>query len=146
MKLHIRIISVFLAFLVILSSSGIAVSKHLCNGELKDMAINTKAESCNHAASATIKCPIHKDMVLAVETGDKGCCEDTNQLIKEDADQITSSANTLPNFEIVFLYSYAYASLNISQHFTQPTLHSVNLKIPPLIHREIPIEVQSFLL
>ena len=145
MKLHLRIISVFLAFLMIVSTGGIAISKHICNGEIKNIAINKKAESCNHSQGKTIQCPVHKDMVITIEAEKNGCCEDTNDLIRDDSEQISYNGDATPVFEMVLLYSYPYINLIASQK-SNDTQHFRDLKLPPLIHKDIPIEVQSFLL
>ncbi len=136
-----------MAFLVVLSASGVAVSKHLCKGEVKNMAIFHIAKSCDHAKnSTTIQCPIHKDMVIHLgDDQNNKCCSDTTELIKDDHPQIDCQPFEMPDVPMVIVCMIQYSGINITLS-SDSDLDDHFLHLPPLINLEIPIRVHSLLL
>ncbi len=135
-----------MAFLIVVSTSGVAISKHLCNGEVKDIAVFHKAESCDHVGkSVTMNCPIHEGMVIQVNDDGNNCCSDTIELLKDDQPQIDVKPFEMPFLQWVFLPLILYLEINPSL-LVVTELKDQHLHLPPLINQEIPILLQSFLL
>jgi hypothetical protein len=134
----------FLAFAVVLSTGGVAISKHMCNGEVKDVAVFHEAESCEHSpAVQLVQCPVHQDMVIPNEGNTDDCCSDTTDLLKDDRPQTETKSFIIPDFQLAILYVFRYAANN---EFEVLKYNIVLLHLPPLINQEITILVQSFLL
>ena len=131
---------------IVLSTGGVSISKHFCNGDIKDIAIFHLAEPCEHgSASNSIQCPIHEDMVIYLNDENSDCCTNTNELIKDDHLQINVKPLEIPYFQLVILYVLHRLDVNdFSNNISKLNLHSLHL--PPLIGQEVTILVQSFLL
>ena len=66
MKTFRSILSVAFAFLVLFSSTSFMVGIHICSGDVKDVALFTKAEACKNEKKIP---PCHRQL-------SKPCCED----------------------------------------------------------------------
>lgn len=144
-KLHLRIISLILAATIVLSTGGIAISKHLCNGEVKDVAVFHKAEPCEHSAAVQpVKCPIHENMVIQPDRNIKDCCSETNAYLNDDEPKNTNSSEFSVTFELVVLYTYFHYLFNnyIQDELTENTIS----EIPPLLNQDLHVLVNTFLL
>jgi hypothetical protein len=130
----------------VLSTGGVAVSKHLCDGEIKDIAFFHAADPCEHSASATsIQCPIHEDMVIFFEIETDDCCTDTTELVRDEHPQIVTKSLDIPDFQLGILYTFIYSKMSVLES-TDSKFNSPFLHLPPLINQDINILVQSFLL
>lgn len=148
MKLHLRIIALFMAFLVIFSTAGLAVSKHFCGDVLKTVAINHEATPCVHQAlQVTVDCPVHGKIVIPIKIIEKDCCHETNQLIKNDIPQSISFSTLLTDIQPVFVFTL----VTLFNYETVIQNHTKSFSIfeglaPPLINKSIAVLFQSFLL
>ena len=135
-----------MALLIVISTSGVAISKHVCNGEVKDIAVFHRAESCDHIRKSTsMQCPIHQGMILQVTEDHHDCCSDTMELVKDDHPQIDAKPFEMPDLLWVILGVILFPEINLT--FTDTSgLDNYFLHLPPLINQEIPILLQSFLL
>lgn len=142
-----KILSIFLAFQVLLSSLSFNIGMHFCGESLKSLSLFNKAEPCEHSTMAaehsTMKeCPFHSQQ----RKSDKDdCCNDKEVKVEgQDIDTTISYFNFdfSPHFE--FIAAYAVSLLN---HFQEETYSSkfLNYK-PPLIRTDIPVLVQTFLI
>ena len=130
MQLLNKIATVFLSLILVVSTIGIVVNKHYCGDTLRDVAIQHQAEKCVG------------EMSMGEGTG---CCEDTVEEYQVDeynklAFEYDSSAElfelgTVENILLDFDELW-----EVSSH-----IDYLNYK-PPLIERDVPILVQSFLI
>ena len=95
-----RFIAFCLVALVFISSAGITVDFHYCNGELKSYNLIGKAKPCHEP---TLKqCPFHKKMMVN-NNDKKGCCENKAVHFQSDQDQKIEVFNSMsfPSFPSV---------------------------------------------
>ncbi len=76
----LRILHIFLACLVLVSTTGLTINKHYCKNELKNVAFFVKAKACHETKKVT--CPHHQP------TDEKPCCENTTDYFIADTDQV----------------------------------------------------------
>lgn len=122
---------------------------HLCGGELQNIAFFAKAESCNHvskdhhvAKKNKSSCPFHS----STKKNKDGCCDD-KELMLEFLD-VTSVFGAPMQLSVHhgILFQLPQTSLNkvvLSILFKRPQY--LNYK-PPLIFKDIPVHIQSFLI
>ncbi len=147
MKLHYRFIALFMAFTVVASTSGIAVSKHICDNVIKKIAINHNAEPCIHKEEEVkIECPEHGEMVLTYDQARMDCCEDTTDYYKDDNPKNLSISEITVIPQLFVLFVIVFPEYNFNVFNTNQSLNPDNLVLPPLIDQDIPVLVQSFLL
>lgn len=145
MKIHYRIIALFMAFTVTLATAGIAVSKHICGNVVEKIAINHPAAPCIHDAKPVkISCPEHGEMVIMMENSKMNCCKETTDYIKDDHPKnVTSSDLSFgPEFFILYPISFTYSFFNDCNFESE--LNFVNTAIPPLINQEKYVLIDSF--
>ncbi len=148
MKLYLQWLSVVMAILILFSSTGIVVSKHLCEGELMDVAWFTTAEPCEHSSAATtMQCPVHEGMIIHPDNQNNDCCEDTKDLVKDENPQMNVKDRIEGNNQpVVVLLVNFLININTSFNLSSGNLLANNLHVPPLIDQDIPVMYQSFLL
>jgi len=110
---HIRFFHSILALVLFISSSGIVLHQHFCQGKLKDVAIFAKAKPCHdqHQSAKKPACPFHPPAEMPDD-----CCDDQTDFVKSEQDQ------QLSNF-----------SYKVFQTLTSAAL------IPPAINWKLPI-------
>ena len=147
MHIHLRIISLALMFTIILSTGGIVISKHICNGEVKDIGINQDAKACDHSMQKqAIQCPVHENMVIYTDQESNGCCENTADYLKDHDPKIDVIDELNPKFQVFLLYTVQFITIdNFSNTYKLNNFYSEFIK-PPLLNQEIPILIQQFLL
>ncbi len=131
---------------IVLSTTGVSISKHFCNGKIKDIALFHQADPCEHNnTSNAIQCPIHDDMVIYLNDKNRDCCTNTTELIKDEYPQINVKPFEIPDLQLVILYLIHHLFIDeLNYNVSKLNLHFLHL--PPLIGQEITILVQSFLL
>ncbi len=95
-----KILSLLLAFNVLVGSVGVPVSRHYCGGELKSFAIFGTAESCH--AEKTESCPSHPKEGSEVKR--KNCCGDEFDYVQLDEDREVETSGDLPLSSIASPY------------------------------------------
>ena len=130
MKFLAKILNVFLALLLLLSTSGVTLHKHYCMGRLKNIAVFQEAKSC------ITKMGMERAM---------DCCEDVEEELKvTDLNKVSFAFSLTPQLHLLAAFTYVFIDWdlfsNVSLHFPY-----VNYK-PPLIDPDITVLVQSFLL
>jgi hypothetical protein len=80
-----RILHILLAMVTLVSSTGVVLNKHFCQGEMKNAAVFVKPHSC-HSGDAKPACPHHQQ-----KDEDNGCCSNYADYLKLKQDQQTSS-------------------------------------------------------
>lgn len=140
----------FLAALILLVSSGFKVSKHYCGGELKNTALFTTAEACNHEATAEGEnvcpnagpsCPMHQQNK---EEDSNDCCEDEEIFLKSDQD-LKDSEITQMQIDIRFMGIFYLLDTHYKLQNADDTPGLRIREKPPLEGPDIRIELQSFL-
>jgi len=147
MRIHLRIISLLLMFTIMLSTGGVVISKHICDGEVKDIGINQDAKGCDHSMQKqAIQCPVHENMVIYTDQDSKGCCEDTADYLNDHDPKIDVINELNPKFQVFLLYTVQFITVDTySNSFSLDNYYSEFIK-PPLLNQEIPILTQQFLL
>lgn len=130
MKFLAKILNIFLALLLLLSTSGVTLHKHYCMGRLKNIAVFQEAESC------IAKMGMERAM---------DCCEDVKEELKvTDLNKVSFGFSLTPQLHLLAVIAYIFIDWdlfsNVNRHFPY-----VNYK-PPLIDPDITVLVQSFLL
>jgi len=76
-----KLLSIFFVVLVLVSTTGLAVDSHMCQGELKSIALFCEATECPN-------CPENKlnktDSDESLQIKKKSCCENHHSFFKSD--------------------------------------------------------------
>lgn len=154
-----KAIHIFLAIIVYLSSIGVTLNMHFCKGELKNVSLITKAEECNKK-----DCTAHKEKdysLLGINTDQlpksccekadqdtqaKGCCDDRTEYLSLDSEFTTPDIVTLYDVLPVLLVLYPELFSSLNSAITSGAQWSFLHFHPPLLTKDIPILVQSFLI
>jgi len=83
-----------LAYLLILSQTGLLINTHFCQGERKHSSVFTEAPTCHSKsvkAEMPASCPMH-----AQKMDEKSCCDNRSSYYKSDIDQWVT-ATVLPS-------------------------------------------------
>ncbi len=110
--MFLRVLHIGLAFLILISSTGITVHKHYCQKELKSMALLVKSEKCedNHQTSDR------------QNRFPKLCCKKN-----QDTNDTPSPSEECPNCEDSVLF------LVLDEDFELPQLEFKTFDLKPLI-------------
>lgn len=143
-----RVLAFSLAFLMFFTSVGLSVDMHFCQGNFKSFSLIGKAKNC-HELAKTSTCKHHKNPIQEEETCDKtakkDCCENRTVTLNADQDQQIQTVDFTLTKEVkqfVTAYVYAFYQNKLTKDETIPFA----LYRPPLIKRDIPILIQSFLI
>lgn len=139
-----KISAILLSLLVLLSSTSFTFSMHFCMGQLESIALFSGAESCAMVKQQSPCASEKHDLGCDHDTTIKGCCEDHTLVIEGREDLKVVSKTTLPEFQMAAVV----ISTLISYLFLKPTTNYYSFQdySPPLIERDIPVLVQSFLI
>lgn len=136
MKALKSIFSAFLALLVVLSSFSLTIDRHLCMGKVHSVSILKDAPGCG--------------MELSVQNGQnlskmEGCCQDEQTVIEGHALLVKTVKPVSVEYQSLWVAELPHAILTLDfASSDRPTTHAQYK--PPLIDREIPLLVQSFLI
>lgn len=145
MKIHYRIIALFMAFTVTLSTAGIAVSKHICGNVVEKIAINHPADPCIHDTQPiTISCPEHGEMAIQMDVSKMNCCNETTDYIRDDHPKNLDATDFSFFPEFIVLYTFTLNEILLTNYFSKSKLHAVNAEIPPLINQDKYVLIDSF--
>lgn len=136
------ILSLSLAALVLVSSTTFTVGLHVCRGHVSDIAVMQKAQPCAMELMAAELGFTDEDCGMASKMK---CCEDrTVSFEGTDYQYKTSKSLTLHDVATVQAVLPTLLSfVSPSQSTAYTPFHSYK---PPLIHRDVTILVQSFLI
>ena len=143
-----RILAFSLAFLMFFTSGGFSIDMHFCQGDFKSFSLIGKAKNC-HELAQTLTCKHHKVSIQEEEncykTEKKDCCENRTATLDSDQDQQIQTIDFTLTKEIKqFITADIYAFYQ--DKLTKKEVIPFALYRPPLIKRDIPILIQSFLL
>ena len=124
-----HIISLSMAFLVMLSTMSFTVDKHFCGSHLVDKAVFSKAKTCGMQMSAN---------------AEDHCC--TNEKIEvEGQDELKISFDSFDFDQQLFITTFTYSYLNLFESLPKQIIPFKDYS-PPLLTSDIQLEDQVFLI
>lgn len=134
MKALKSIFSVLLALIVLVSTTSFTIDKHLCMGRVQSVAILHDAAPC----------PMEMMAQAGMNTMD-GCCQDTQTVIEGNDLQVKTLKPVAIEYQSLWVATLEHVieTFDLQSAQTYPAFLSYK---PPLIEREIPVLVQSFLI
>lgn len=132
MSIFKQIGNTLLIVILLMATTGVTMHKHYCMGRLKNVSFNEHAQSCMKLAGIDDSCPMD-------------CCKDTSESFKIDDLQIAGYDISLQtNYHLLWQNSF---NLEIPELLALDIIRVNQFQYkPPLIVRDIPVQVQSFLL
>jgi hypothetical protein len=133
-----RSLHIILAISVLLSSTGLVISKHFCQNELIDVAFYAKATSCHPETNQELPTSNEND---SIQLND--CCKDVSNHLKVEPEQQAS-----PQFNPIDPISDTYLpAINAVQYVSICYIHQLERYRykPPLLVYDIPVNLQVFL-
>jgi len=142
-----KTISLIMAFLLLVTSSGISMDVHFCQGHFKRANIFDKAKSCAEVNACLIKCgkkvsSCSADKGCSSDGDHKGCCHNESF----DFDLEFDSIEIIPDVNIENSLSSIYTGYSFIEHHIIPSsrcLKFINY-IPPPPEKDIAILFQVF--
>ncbi len=150
-SLTYRILALTMAFLMFVSSVGITVDLHYCQGKLKTFSFIGKAKSCHDIGEGMKNCPHHKKMMETEKSADNGlnkkdCCSNktfhfqSDQDLQHQADNALVVSQQLQHFTIAFVEIFLFPAVLETK---KPSFAHYK---PPLIPRDIYVLLETYLL
>jgi hypothetical protein len=134
-----KIISFFLAALILLSTSSFTVDMHFCCNKLVDMSLIGKAKVCAEKVQKK-KEPTKQCTTLQ----EKDCC--SNQSFVKTGDDTIKKANTQLEAEtIIFLNTFFYVYVNLFEGLEKNIVPFKQYR-PPLLSKDIQILHETYLI
>ncbi len=132
-----RVLAVFMAMVVLMSTTSFAVNVHYCGNKLVDWGVFTHAKSCAMKAmesSTSAGCAISK----------KSCCSD-DQITVEGQDELKTTKQELNLDEQLLIVAFAHSYLSV---FGEEPVRVINMDgyPPPLPVQDFQILYQQFLI
>lgn len=145
-----RIIALILALLMLSTSVSFALDVHYCGGQLKSVGFFTSAKACSgEMKTATGPSCRHTDGSIHTAQASlqqKKCCQNRTLHVESAQDRITQSndlALSKPLQQFVAAFVQAFFNIHVDSAFQSVPFAQYR---PPLIPRDIPVLIQSFLL
>ena len=140
-----------MAILVFVSSTGFSIDLHYCQGQIKSFSLIREAESCHQKAEKE-HCkkqqkPCHAAQSNSDELGKckKNCCSNKTIKVESNDDAKKLQTTELSQKQIKFLTAFVQVFLLEKIDLSKIIVPHLNY-IPPLLNKNIPILIQSFLL
>ncbi len=133
-----KIVSLIMAFVVLLSTMSFTYDLHFCGDILVDVALFAKADSCGmdkvSETRSSDDCSIQK----------KGCCSD-KKVIVEGQNELKQSFDNLSFEQQAFVVSYVYSYLNLFEDLHDKVIPFKNYS-PPNVIQDIQLLDEVFLI
>lgn len=144
----IKISAILLTTLILISSIGISLDMHYCQGQLKSIAFLGQAKSC-HTAKKMQNCHHKKDTSSKNKLTNKNdnskdnCCQNEKLVItKSDFNTTNPQFVSFNNHQLTFITSFVISFIcNYNQSINQSHYSKY---IPPLPHNDVIILFQTF--
>ncbi|MCP4051488.1 MAG: hypothetical protein GY739_00240 [Mesoflavibacter sp.] len=134
-----KILSLFLAAFILLSTTSFTANMHFCCDKLVDIAFFSKAEACKDKVQKKDS-PFKKCTTLQ----EKDCC--VNQtILKEASDTFKKSNPVIEVDTLVFLNTFVYSYINLFEGLDKNTVPFEAYR-PPLLSKEIHILHETYLI
>jgi len=133
-----KILSVFLAFIVLFSTFSFTIEKHYCMGEVTDSAYFVDVASCGMEVE---DCETAIDMETKIQK--EKCCQDIQELIPGNQNE----QQAIGNFEldqVQFILAFASTYLDLFEENTDQV--TFKYYTPPLVDKDINVLYQTFLI
>lgn len=144
MKLIRHLILLVLTFVVLVSSTGISVGMHLCEGELEDLSFFGAKADCPMEQQQQKLPSCHN--VPGSDDSASACCDDhTLHLEQADAASDSNAQLLTKALDLKFVAAFKVVILQLFAPEAEQASTYALYKSPP-IARDIPVLVQSFLL
>ncbi len=130
-----------LTLLLLVSSTGISVGMHVCDGELHDISLFGGANECPMEQQQQVLPPCH-----APAPTDDDCCHNHTFVLESIEDAADSKAQLLhKQLDLKFIAAVKVVLLQLfeQQLALKPTF--AHYSSPPLV-RDVPVLLQSFLI
>jgi len=136
-----------MAFLLLITSTGVSMDVHFCQGKFKRANIFGKAKTCQEVKECLIKCgkPItscHADNACSNDNDHKGCCNNESFDLDLDLDAfkvIPAEFNEMQKqFLTAFTYTYVL-NLAPTKEISKFTTYQ-----PPPLEKDIAVLFQVF--
>jgi len=138
-SLFTKILSLFLAASVLLSTSSFAVDMHYCCSQLVDMAFFGKAEVCKDKVQK-IDNPIKQCTSLQ----EKECC-DSHIFVKQGDDTVKRIIVNVDYENFDFLNVFYFTYINLFQGLKENIVPFDDYR-PPLLYKDIQILHETYLI
>ncbi|QYA25303.1 hypothetical protein G3I01_07180 [Gramella sp. MT6] len=124
-----HIISLTMAFLVMLSTMSFTVDKHFCGSHLVDKAVFSKAKTCGMQMNAA---------------AESHCC--TNEKVSvEGQDELKLSFDSFDFHQQLFITTFTYAYFDLFESLPKQIIPFKDYS-PPILVTDIQLEDQVFLI
>jgi len=138
-----------MALLMFITSTGLSIDMHFCGDHLKSFDLFGKAKNCYELAGMQpTKCEMpqkEQTPTTGCSMSKKNCCHNQSLNFKADLESDTENGEFLISPELQhFVIAFAATFLQ-DQRIEPQKINFISYK-PPLILRDIPVLIQSFLL
>ena len=144
-----RITCLIMAFLMFLTSTGLSIDMHFCGQHLRSINLFGKAKNCFELAAMQAHCKKHTGNDQSTqpncEMTKKDCCHNKTLSLKAD---LTANKTIGEFFVSTQLqdFTLAFVAIFVQKLQTEfQPIHFIHYK-PPLLFKDIPVLIQSFLL
>jgi hypothetical protein len=136
-----------MAFLLLITSSGVSMDVHFCQGKFKRANIFGKAKTCQEVKECLIKCgkPItscHADNTCSNDQDHKGCCNNESFDLDLDLDAfkvISAEFNEIQKQFLTAFTSTYVLNLALTKEISKFTTYQ-----PPPLEKDIAVLFQVF--
>lgn len=140
-----------MALLMLVSSTGFSIDLHYCQGQIKGFSFFGEAASCHqqaekkHCKKAKKAC--HAAPVDQMETISckKDCCSNKTIKVEHNTDAKKIQTAELTPAQVEMLTAFVQVFLLENTDLTKRIIPHLNY-VPPLLTKDIPVLIQSFLL
>lgn len=150
----LKALHIFLAFNVLLSTTGIVVFEHLCQMKGKTASVFVQSKNCCSKKGTTEKiaacqiakcCKKNEPTSKGASISPKPCCEDNAQFFKSETDATAAKIFSIPDFKFQPLFAEAFLCFERSGFIplNPKTLRFYLYKPPPKL-ADIRLLIQSF--
>lgn len=134
-----KILSIFLTFAVLFSTTSFTADMHYCCDKLVDVAVFGKATPCDQIIQKPEN-PIKKCSI-----GDTDDCCSNKSFIQKGDDNLKKVSVELNAENFVFLHTFFYTYINRFEGLESKVV-PFSLYDPPLIQKDILVLLETFLL
>lgn len=139
MKFLRSIVSVSLALMVLVSSSSFVVNMHFCGGQIQSVTLIEEAAPCPMEVNLP---PCHRNMAKQMND----CCEDGHLAFEgKDFNYSFKALNEVVVLAAGFVAELPFIMEVIQVNEALTASNYIPYK-PPIVERDIPVLVQSFLI
>lgn len=132
-----------MAMVMLVATTSFTMSAHFCGSELQHVSFLGQVESCEMHTRQIPPCQHEQKQESQIEK--KSCCKDLT-IVSEYQESLTSSMVPKvikPDFKFIAVLSSFFTTI-ITEYV--PYFSKYHQYRPPLINRDIPVLVQSFLI